>query len=205
LFSYGCIQIVMKPTRCTPTTATLLDHLITNHRTNLCETVILTSKISDHYPFIYEYDEFMDRKTDPYSFYRDFSDNNVNLFSNSLYAINWDFLNAFDTQESYDHFSDTFFSLYNLYFPLIKSKINKKIHKINPWMSKGILISRFKKIELCKLSVRHQSEPHLSNYKCYRNLYNKVIKLSKKLYFEKELKKYQSDAKKNMGNFTQSS
>jgi exonuclease III len=53
LFSYGCIQVVMKPTRCTPSSATLLDHLITNHHANTFETVILTSKISDHYPFIY--------------------------------------------------------------------------------------------------------------------------------------------------------
>jgi hypothetical protein len=74
--------------------------------------------------------------------------NNVNSFLTNLYAINWDFLNTFNTQESYDQFSETFFSLYNLYFPLIKSKVNKKVHKINPWMSKGILISRFKKIEL---------------------------------------------------------
>ncbi len=53
LFSHGFIQIVMRPTRCTPTTATLIDHVITNSRSTVFETIILVSQISDHFPILF--------------------------------------------------------------------------------------------------------------------------------------------------------
>jgi hypothetical protein len=196
LFSYGCIQLVMKPTRCTATSATLIDHLITNFKSQRFETVIITNKISDHYPFLYFYEENKTRMNHKMSHYRDFSDLNVNNFIDSVNVVNWEFLQPYSTQDAYDQFSDTFFSLYNLYFPLITTKLNKKIHKLNPWITKGILVSRLKKIELCKMASRFQSEFHVQNFKNYRNLYNKVVKLSKKLFYQQELKKYQCDAKK---------
>jgi hypothetical protein len=46
------------------------------------------------------------------------------------------------------------------------------------------------------MASRFQSEFHVQNFKNYRNLYNKVVKLSKKLFYQQELKKYQCDAKK---------
>ena len=53
LFSYGFLQLIMKPTRCTIHSATLIDHFISNVRADLHDTVILTSKLSDHFPIIY--------------------------------------------------------------------------------------------------------------------------------------------------------
>ena len=63
-------------------------------------------------------------------------------------------------------------------------------------MSKGILISRLRKIALCKASVKNPSPQIINEFKTYRNLYNKVIKTSKKLYFQSELIKNQSNLKK---------
>ena len=63
-------------------------------------------------------------------------------------------------------------------------------------MTHGILTSRLQKIVLCKKSISHPFEPNLTIYKSYRNLYNKIIRASKKLYFQNELSKYQSDMKK---------
>ncbi len=53
LFSYGLLQIITKPTRVTLNSATLIDHLITNSNSNSFETVILTSKLSDHFPIVF--------------------------------------------------------------------------------------------------------------------------------------------------------
>ena len=53
LFSYGFIQLIMKPTRCTPSSASLIDHIVTNLKSDSYESVILTSKISDHFPIIH--------------------------------------------------------------------------------------------------------------------------------------------------------
>ena len=53
LFSHGLLQLVTKPTRCTPTSATLIDHVITNAVADSYETVILTSQLSDHFPVLH--------------------------------------------------------------------------------------------------------------------------------------------------------
>ena len=63
-------------------------------------------------------------------------------------------------------------------------------------MTKGLLASRSKKILLCKLNLKKPSETTLSDYKTYRNMYAKILKASKKLYYDNQLVKYQSDCKK---------
>ena len=80
--------------------------------------------------------------------------------------------------------------------PFTIKKINKNVHGFHPWMTKGLLISRCKKISLCKSSIKHPSANIISIYKNYRNLYAKIIRASKKLFYEQQLAKYQSDCKK---------
>ena len=87
--------------------------------------------------------------------YRDFSKSNVQKFSASLRSINWDFVeSANNTQHSYELFHETFFAFYNLYFPLLFKSCNKNNHGFHPWMTKGLLISRSKKLSLCKFSLK---------------------------------------------------
>jgi hypothetical protein len=53
LFSYGLLQVITKPTRYANSTATLIDHVITSPKSSHCNTAILTSKISNHFPITY--------------------------------------------------------------------------------------------------------------------------------------------------------
>jgi hypothetical protein len=63
-------------------------------------------------------------------------------------------------------------------------------------MTQGLLVSRRRKNLLCSLSIKKPFEPHVTNYKNFRNLYFKILKLSKQLFFQTQLKKHQSDSKK---------
>ena len=63
-------------------------------------------------------------------------------------------------------------------------------------MSKGILISGTQKIKMGKLCHSHPIQENLIAYRNYRNLYNTVIRGAKKMFFEKELVKAQSNLKK---------
>ena len=72
---------------------------------------------------------------------------------------------------------------------------------IEKWMSKGILISRTQKIKMGKLCHSHPIQDNLIAYRNYRNLYNTVIRGAKKMFFEKELVKAQSNLKKNLVHF----
>ena len=126
--------------------------------------------------------------------YRNFSKTNMQKYSAALRGLNWDFLEIIDnTQLAYDQFYNIFFDLYNLHFPLLSKSLNKNVHGFH---TKGLLISRNRKLMLCKLSLKHPSDESISCYRSYRNLSAKIIKASKKLYFEKQLSKYQSDSKK---------
>jgi hypothetical protein len=64
-------------------------------------------------------------------------------------------------------------------------------------MSKGLLISRSKKIALGKLASRTPTAANIDIFKKFRNLYNVTLRAGKKLYYEKELKLNQSNLKKS--------
>jgi Reverse transcriptase (RNA-dependent DNA polymerase)/Endonuclease/Exonuclease/phosphatase family len=197
LFSFGFIQLVVNPTRCTPSSATLIDHVITNNCPSSADSVILLTKISDHFPVIH-FKRTCKTTIQPKKIeFRDFSQDNLMQFGDSLRSINWDFVsNSYNTQEAYNYFSDTFLNLYNIFFPVKVVKFNRNKHCIEPWMSRGLLTSRKEKIRLLKLSVKNPNVVNIDKFKLYRNLYNKLIKAAKKMYYEKQFIKHQSNLKK---------
>ena len=97
LFSHGFIQIIMKPTGCTPTTSTLIDHIVTNSRISIFETVILISKISDHFPIIFFTKNQKNMNKQKTITYQNFSEEAVNGFKNRFKNINWNFLNTVES------------------------------------------------------------------------------------------------------------
>ena len=54
-------------------------------------------------------------------------------------------LNTQNPQLSFNNFHDEFDSTFNLFFPVKEVKINKNIHKIEAFMTGGLMISRRKK------------------------------------------------------------
>ena len=109
LFSHGFIQIVMRPTRCTPTTATLIDHIITNSHSTVYETIILVNKISDHFPVFFFSKDIKPKNKPTVIKYQNFSDEAINGFKNNLKTIDWSFLLEKNcVQEQYNEFSDLF-------------------------------------------------------------------------------------------------
>ena len=69
------------------------------------------------------------------------------------------------------------------------------MHKVEKWFTTGLLISRQRKNLLAKNAFKNPSTENCELYKKFRNMYNTVIRLSKKLFFEQELKKHQSNLK----------
>jgi len=197
LFTYGLLQIVTKPTRCTDNSASLIDHIITNQCVPNFSTTILTSKISDHFPVLH----FLPSKSiseKPKSFTsRDFSLDNMRKFDASISSINWNFVGEEpDAQSAYNVFFNTFHNLYSLQFPLKTIKFNQNIHRLEPWMSPALLISRTHKLKLASLSARTPCEFNTRIYKLYRNLFNTTLRAAKKMFFERKLNENQNNLKK---------
>jgi len=197
LFSYGFLQLVTKPTRYAAQSATLIDHVISNVPNSEHCVSILTSRLSDHFPIFYSPKTPRLIPEPKMLSYRDFSESNINLFKNALNSISWDILRTnIEMQPSYDYFAETFFDLYNLYFPMISKKFNKNVHPLHPWMSKGLLISGTTKASLCTRSIKIPTPENIFAYKQYRNLYAALLREAKKLYYRNKLQKYQTDLKK---------
>jgi endonuclease/exonuclease/phosphatase (EEP) superfamily protein YafD len=170
LFSYGLLQLVTNPTRITSHSASLIDHIVTNNLVQSCDTVVLMTRISDHFPVIH-FRKGPSKNNCPKSYTgRNFSQNNMTLFGEALRNINWDLVtNSDSAQESYNYFSDTFLALYDIYFPNVTIKFNRNYHPLENWMSNGILISRREKIRLCKVSLKNPSLFNVNKFKAYRN------------------------------------
>ena len=197
LFSSGFLQLILKPTRCTANTATLIDHIFSNTPHRNYVSGIITSKISDHFPTFTFSSQQKNTEQMKFISVRDFSEQNINTFKNDLEGMSWrNTVNSNDTQLSYNEFTDCFNTIFEMRFPLRKIKFNKNFHKIEKWITQGLLISRLSKLKLSKTATKIPSPSNIAKYKNYRNFYNGLVKLSKKMYFESELQKHQSDMKK---------
>ena len=75
-------------------------------------------------------------------------------------------------------------------------KFNKNLHPKQPFLTKGLLISRKNKLELHKLSIVSPSDINLKKYKRYRNIYASLLRKSKQMYYEKTLKANKKTLKK---------
>jgi endonuclease/exonuclease/phosphatase family metal-dependent hydrolase len=198
LFSFGLLQVVSKPTRVTQNSATLIDHVITNPRSNsaLLKSVIIISRISDHFPIVHFKQTNKIPAKQEFFESRDFSDANLKRFNDNLRSVDFGpVYESTDAQQSYDVFSKIFLELYEIFFPLVRKKLNRNVHKLEKWMSKGLLVSRNVKINLCKKSIANPSPATIEKFKSYRNLYNKLIKAAKKLFYEEEFQKEQANIK----------
>ena len=65
-------------------------------------------------------------------------------------------------------------------------------------MSQGLLTSRESKNKLMKLSIVDPSPQNILKFKNFRNLYNKLIRAAKKMYYVSELKANANNLKKNL-------
>ena len=191
LFSTGFLQTSTKPTRCTNHSATLIDHSITNISQNSYMNIILTTKISDHFPVVIFSDKPVDKTTKKTSHtFRNFSTENVQKFHNNLANINWEtLLSSNCTESAFNSFHETFTTLHDLHFQPKTVKFNINFHKIEKWMTKGLLISRATKNRLDSIYANKPTEINKLNYINYRNLYNTLIRSCKKLHFSKAIEK----------------
>ena len=63
-------------------------------------------------------------------------------------------------------------------------------------MSRGLLKSSKQKQRLYNKFLKHRTYTNETNYKTYKNLFEKIKKVSKKVHYSKLLNMYQSNAKK---------
>jgi hypothetical protein len=155
------------------------------------------SDISDHFPNFIQLPSTLRKNYEPPPPTRNFSRANLQRFKDNLNATSWiTTYNALNVNDSYKEFWTHFSNLFEIHFPLTTQKRNRNTHKINPYMTKGLLISRISKNNLYKLQISSPSVQNKTKYKNYRNIYNTLIRKSRQLYYTTNLYNCRNDPRK---------
>jgi len=193
----GFIQTITRSTRVQGNSHSLIDHILINK--NLIGSVqgTLVSDLSDHFINFHQVSTADVKQKQKLQSSRRFTAENMDRFKLLLRGTNWiPTLESNDVDVSFGVFWNEFKQLYDVCFPLTVTKLNRNIHRINGYMTTGLLISRSTKNNLHKASVLDPTLQNTLKYRTYRNLYNTVIRKSKKMYFEKSLNENVKNPKK---------
>jgi len=202
MFQHYIFPIINKPTRVTQSSVTSIDNILTNTILDVTlKAGIIKTDISDHFQIFFSLSH--DTKTTKDSKIEihksKINKHAIQQFKESLSAVNWDkvyqecYLGR--TNTAYTNFEKIFLKSYNKHFP-IKVIITKEKYLKSPWITKGIIKSSKKKQKLYIKYLKSRNEANLNAYKQYKNLFEKIKKISKKNYYSNRIKNSKGDIKK---------
>ena len=184
------LPTISKPTRVADQSATLIDQIFIKSNevaTNLKSGIILTD-ITDHFGIflgIGQKEQSINKQKLLIK-KRKFNEKSIESLCTLLqYTTFEEVYQANNPENAYNIFLDIFMSNYNLCFPLEEITIPKKYIKKKPWMTKGLIISSITKQNLYKKKLK-QPHQYLDKYKIYCQIYYKLIKFSKNMYFKEK-------------------
>ena len=200
LYCNNVFPLITKPTRVTSTTATLIDHILTNNFVDDMMHIqgILCTSISDHYAVFHVACNAQTEhaKTDMPLLKRNMGQRNITKFISEMNMVDWQFvLTETDTQSAYSKFHEVISTKYNACFPY--RKISKKYYKNKPWLSTALKESIKIKNKLYVKSRRSSGSENVSFYKKYRNKLNQLIRSAERKHFHDVLLEHKSNLKKS--------
>ena len=181
LLTSSYILLILKPTRITQHTATLIDNIFTNDTKVIDSSSngIIFSDVSDHLPVVHVRNIAAHTDTiqkNEYIFKRNFNDSNTQSFINTIKSLSWEKVISNNNEiESYNEFLNIFSATFEKNFPLTtKGKSRMKIDKCkSPWMTRRIIIKSVrKKNKLYKKFLCHPTTNNEHKYKQYKNKLN---------------------------------
>ena len=200
-YSNGILPVILKPTRITHETATLIDNFYTSDISHY-ESAIILSDISDHLPILICFGQKQKIKKNKYGeksySYRKINDSALEHMNTELSQIDWEAeLGVCDTSEAFIQIVNNIDSSLDKWCPL-KTVISTKRNTIQePWMTKGLLKSSNKLTKLYVNSIKSPpNSPLKLKYKVYRNIYNKLKRKAKFEYFNGIIDKAKNDSAK---------
>ena len=180
MYSNSLLPMILKPTRETVTTATLIDNIFTN-KYNINDNIlqgIFATDISDHY-MIFHISEKCSPGIEEYQLIRLVNETRMTKYKERILDTDWSVLDIYDTCESYfSSFMNIFKSIYNESFPVIKTK--RKYRNRLPWLTAGLKESIKRKNKLYRISIKHPTSYNNILYREYRNKLKTLIKTEEK-------------------------
>ena len=149
------MQIVLRPTRVTENSATLIDHAYTNDVENTLSCNIITTDVSDHLGILttisldgslgpkistkMHHDKKSNRE------YRIFNESNNEKFKELIDSECWDKISdETNINTQFEKFNEIYVKHYNTAYPTLKNKVRRKNERKNskpwtlPWLENAI-------------------------------------------------------------------
>ena len=184
----GFRATIDQPTRIVETvrgvTKTIIDLAFTNNK--LSKSFIIQTDLSDHYTLAVtindKWRKCKEEFAQNYSPLQD--DRSLEYLKCFMAARDWsDVLND-NTEHAFTLFSNVLSEGISVCCPPMQK--NKRQRAIQPWYTKGLLISGKHKDRLHHIAAKKGSEDSWNRYKVYRNMYYKLCRLSKVLFYRHE-------------------
>ena len=201
LYSNNVFPLITKPTRVTQSTATLIDHILTNNFDVMGnhKQGILCTDISDHYAIAHVAGNTKIQAKDNTAsgLKHDLSQRNIQKFTHEIEQVDWEIvMNLKEAQGAYSEFHALLTKLYNKNFPYKKK--NKPYFDRKPWLIPALKESIKVKN---KLYINRNKGVNMneqwSKYKTYRNRLNYLIRAAERQYYQDQISKHKSNLKKS--------
>lgn len=179
--SQNILQLIAAPTRITPRSKTLIDHIyISGYKKVSLDSGIFLNKISDHLATFLNINIKPKSKPGEKEKTRIMSRKNIEKFKLYIqdFKIEYSLRTFINSNDRWDYFLDTLTKLFEKAFPL-KDKSHKK-SKSKIWITGGIIKSIKIKEKLYKKFKDNPTPYNERTFKAYKNNLNKLIKKPKK-------------------------
>ena len=200
IFSRGFLPRILKPTRVdqkpSHTSATLIDHILTNDITSKSSSGIIVNEVADHFAIFHISATYTKGTKTKNKQIRLFNDQNVATFRSELDRIDFAPILTYNCpDEAYTKFIDLYKKPFDIAFPLKTIKISNRNIKREPWMTKGLLNSSRNKSKLLIKKLKKPTQANVTYYKTYVNIFNKAKRKAKIIYYKTKLEENKQNSK----------
>ena len=183
--AHSFLPVITRPTRLTPNSATLIDHIYINDVNSNQKAGIVVNDVADHFGIFLLTEKATYKKQNEPIYRRQFHENNMANFTNIIRGYDFNELYRLnDPNEVYNHFINIIQAAYEQAFP--KKLVNRNKNKIKkePWITQGLFISSQNKAKLHKKKITSPTDINIDKYRKYNKLYNTLRRQIKKQYYE---------------------
>ena len=201
LNSFNFTQLIESPTRVTPTSSTLIDHIHTNTIDKICQAGIIETGLSDHFITyctrkvvkgqINKHNTISIRSMKHYS---------KSIFIEKLLSLDWSIvMNCTDANEAWEKFKTLFTVAMDEIAPM---KDVRTKYRTEPWMNEEILELMYARDRALRFSNQNKHDTVLrKEYSKLRNKVNKIVRQTKANFFQDKIDEHKDNSKQLWNQF----
>ena len=197
--SSNLMPTVVKPTRVTHTSATLIDNIYLSSR--LCTNAtsrIITSDISDHFPCFVSLGNFKHQSRNPLIFNtRKVTQQSIDEMNIKLNFINWDRLDVLNANDGYEYIVTNVGTILDDVVPekTVIIPFSKIIRE--PWMTDGLMKSSAERDKLYRKCIGlDKNHDKYKKFVSYRNKFNSLKRTARQKYYSDKIKEFRHNSQR---------